>query len=436
MQRFNKLFLFCLGLVFLFSNTFPKDYRAYAQDISTPGDQPPSLAEVDYQTFVPLIVKNEAPPVEPELQIISISFPSDNKILHHTTDWPGFVFRRVQWLSVQINYSGDFQSATDSVTWRVLEPTQEIYNPIPQFVSELPETSWAVQDAGVVDQTHTFKLFIPADAALGLHHFEISLNRNTGSGIVLQDRKTSPEFYVIFNPFNDDSDPRKDTDVYNYYFSPTELNHYSLSGIDINYYGQDYIDFEWVWGREVVWLLNMFDPIIFLPVMAEVQGVRSAKEAVRLLTGKDRWDHRVSDIVRKDSDIIDGEWNSSTPGFTFNWLSAPAIMSFWNWGEAHPMGQCMDFGGLLAAMVKAIGVPVRTVTCVLCHSGVDYDFHVWNEVWLNEVNPGAWSAVDGMADVGPVRRDDLYFQDQLTGGLAVYTYDARTGSRIDVKNQY
>jgi hypothetical protein len=67
---------------------------------------------------------------------------------------------------------------------------------------------------------------------------------------------------------------------------------------------------------------------------------------------------------------------------------------------------------------------------------VDYDFHVWNEVWLNEVNAGAWSAVDGMADVGPVVREDIYFQDQLTGGLAVYTYDARTGKRIDVKNQY
>ena len=186
----------------------------------------------------------------------------------------------------------------------------------------------------------------------------------------------------------------------------------------------------------MIWLLNMFDPIVFLPVMAEVQGVRSAKDAVRLLTAKDRWDHRISDIVRKDSDIMDGEWNSSVPGFTFNWQNVPAIMSFWNWGEAHPMGQCMDFGGLLAAMVKAIGVPVRTVTCVLCHSGVDYDYHVWNEVWLNEVNPGAWSAVDGMADVGPVPREDPYFQAQLTGGIAIYTYDARLARRIDVKNQY
>ena len=110
------------------------------------------------------------------------------------------------------------------------------------------------------------------------------------------------------------------------------------------------------------------------------------------------------------------------------------MMSFWNWGAAHPTGQCMDFGGLLAAMVRAIGVPVRSVTCANCHG---YDYHVWNEVWLNEVNPGAWSAVDGMEDVGPVRRDDAYFGDQITGpGAAVYTYDARTGKRIDVKNQY
>lgn len=435
MVKFNKRFLVCLGIIFLLSSILPAGDFGFAQD-GLPIAPSLTSAEEDSQTFFPTILNGPVSVSQPDIEILTVSFPSDNQIRHYTTAWPDFVFRRVQWLTIQVGFSGEYQAVTDSFSWSVLEPGQVNYQPIPEYTPELPDTSWAVREISTIAPYHTVEIFIPAGAALGEHRFGVSLYRDMLASSALQDLEFSPSFFVIFNPFNDDSDPRKDTDVYNGYFSPTEVNYYALSSIDKNYYGKDYINYEWVYGREVIWIINMYDPIIFLPVMAEVQGVRSAKEAMRLLAAKDRWDHRISDIVRKDSDIIDGEWNTLTPGFTVNWRDAPAIMRFWNWGEAHPMGQCMDFGGLLVAMARAIGVPIRTVTCVYCHGGVDYDFHVWNEVWLNEVNAGAWSAVDGMADVGPVVREDIYFQDQLTGGLAVYTYDARTGKRIDVKNQY
>lgn len=437
MLTFKKWLVFCLGILLLVAGFSPSYNFAFASEEplqgEVPDDSPQTLAEDGYFTYFPAIVNSVFTVSEPALDIFSVSFPSDNKIRHYTTAWPDFVFRRVNWLTIQVEFSGNYQIDTDSFTWSVLEPGQVDYQPIPRYTPELPETSWAVREISTISPYHTVEIFIPVGAALGEHRLGVSLYRELAANSVLQDMEFSPSFYVILNPFNDDSDPRKDTDVYNYYFSPTEVNYYALSGIDKNYYGWDYINLEWVLGREVTWYLNMYDPIVFLPAITEVQGVRSAKDAVRLLTAKNRWDHSISDVIRKDSDIIDGEWRI---GYRFNWLYATEMMSFWNWGEAHPTGQCMDFGGLFAAMARAIGVPVRTVTCAYCHSGLGYDFHVWDEVWLNEVNAGAWSAVDSMEDVGPVRRDDPYFRSQLTDGLAVYTYDARTGKRIDVMNQY
>lgn len=437
MLVFKKWLVFCLGVVLIVAGFFPLRNYAFASEVipqdEMPDDSPDTLVEDSYFTYLPTILNSTYTVSEPDLEIFSVSFPSDNKIRHYTTAWPDFVFRRVNWLTVQIGFSGDYQIDTDHFSWSVLEPGQVDYQPIPEYTPELPDTSWAVREISTLAPYHTVEIFIPAGAALGEHQFGVSLYRELAAKSALQDQEVSPPFNVILNPFNDDSDPRKDTDVYNAYFSPTEVNYYALSDTERNYYGWDYINLEWVLGREVIWYFNMFDPIVFDPVIAEVQGVRSAKDAVRLLTAKARWDHRISDIVPKDSDIIDGEWRT---GYTFNWRNVPEMMSFWNLGAAHPTGQCMDFGGLMAAMARAIGVPVRLVTCAYCHSGLGYDFHVWTEVWLNEVNAGAWSAVDSMEDVGPVRRDDPYFREQLTDGLAVYTYDARTGKRIDVMNQY
>ncbi len=445
MLAFKKWSVFCLGIILIVAGFFPAHNFVFASEVilqdEMPDDSPETLVEDSYFTYLPTILTSAYVVLEPDIEIFSVSFPSDNKIRHYTTAWPDFVFRRVNWLTVQIGFSGDYQMDTDHFSWSVLEPGQVDYQPIPEYSPGLPVTSWAVREISTIEPYHTVEIFIPAGAALGEHQFGVSLYRELAANGALQDQENSPPFYVILNPFNNGVDENgvpkpNDTDVYNAYFSPTEVDYYALSGIDRNYYGSFYIDEVNVYGREVIWTLNMFDPVVFLPVIDEVQGVRSAKDAMRLLAAKDRWDHKISDVIPKDSDIIDGEWNPKTPGFTFNWRDAPAMMSFWNWGEAHPMGQCMDFGGLLAAMARAIGVPVRLVTCVYCHGGVDYDYHVWNEVWLNEVNAGAWSAVDGMADVGPVRRDDPYFREQISGGLAVYTYDARTGRRIDVKKQY
>ncbi len=392
------------------------------------GERQQSPAQGDYPVFLPLILSSDT------TDILGVSFPSFNKDQHHTGNWVGnYVFRRAQKLTVQVQFSGNYQATEDDFIWRVLEPGQQSYQPIPKLISGAPGPGWSVKEINVTSTELTVEIFIPVDAALGEHRFEVSLYRDVNNRNVFQDIEYSPSFFVIFNPFEDDGDTNIDSQVYNAYFSPNEINYYSTSTIERNYYAKVYDpqNNKWVLGGEIIWVLNMSDPVVFLPVIDEVQGVRSAKEAVRLLAAKARWNHKGEDEPT-DSDIIEGNWK----GQKYNWLNVPEMMSFWNWGENHPTGQCMDFGGLMAAMARAIGVPSRLVTCAYCHSGLGYEYHVWTEVWLNEVDGGAWSAVDSMEDIGPVPRNDPYFRGQLTDGKAVYTFDFRTNKRKDVKKEY
>ncbi len=384
----------------------------------------PSTINDDHQIFLPMVSNGKI--VLDELSISSLIFPAENKTAHHTEQWPDYVFRRVQWVKVQVEFSGEFNETTDLVLWSVLGPNQETYDPVPGYSSELADTSWAVKAGNTLDGTRIDELFIPVKASLGEFRLKASLYRNAGSGFELSDEDLSPAFYVIFNPWNDDSDVRADTDVYNREFTLDELSWYALSGSDVNFYGGGSYDN----ASSVNWELYMYDPIVFFPVLDEVQGESSAREAMRKLVDKVRW----NDSTPVPSEIIEGKWKEYT---RINWRNVFDMMLYWNNGSAHPEGQCMDFGGLVAAFGKSIGVPTRMLTlwCIDC----GFEFHVWNEVWLNEVNTSAWSPTDGMENVeASTRQDDLFehFLYYIDRGIHLYTYDAISQSMIDVISEY
>jgi hypothetical protein len=274
--KLNKRFLFCLGIVILITSILPTGTNVFAQDEAKgsaefykpyvlsaspgqmavrefaakstlgdelPGGSVPTIIEDEHLAFFPAVLNGMIAVAHPDIQISSVLFPEDNRTRHHTTDWRQYyVFRRAQWVSLQIGFSSDFQIATDSLLWSVLEPDQINYQAIPEWEASLPATSWAIREIETTGSNRTVEIFIPAGAALGEHLFGISLFRQTAEGNQLQHIQYSPAFYVIFNPFNDDIDPRIDSDVYNNNFSTSELNHYVLSGADYNYYGREYVN--------------------------------------------------------------------------------------------------------------------------------------------------------------------------------------------------
>jgi hypothetical protein len=170
-----------------------------------------------------------------------------------------------------------------------------------------------------------------------------------------------------------------------------------------------------------------------LPAIAEVTGLSSAQTAVASLVDKARWD----DNTPTDSEVLDGRWG---PGFyRADWRDVPAIMAAWDSGNSHPTGQCMDFGGLVSALTQSIGVPSRMLTCVSCydpHNHTIWNFHVWNELWVNHVDSGSWSLADGTYGIGPATRGEPFMQEQASTSTGIYTYDANTGTRENVLPEY
>ncbi len=349
------------------------------------------------------------------LDITAVTFPSGNKTAHHTSQWPDFVFRRAQWLSVKVEFEGLLNPETDSLRWSVADPNQRV-SEIPAWTPSLSDTYWAVREGALIGQSLIMEIFIPAKAAIGPYTLQVNAYRDTGEGNILQDSETSPDFGVIFNPWNDDDDPRYDEDVYNPGFDDDELGWYAASDLDINYYPDGI--------TPVFWALGPFDEDVFLPVFEDVTGVSSARTAMQRL-------------VDMASEILDGQWGWSPNPYKADWRDVPAIMSEWDNGNKHPTGQCMDFGGLVSSFARAIGVPARMLTCLNCADGLGgvWEFHVWNEVWIKDVSSDYWSPVDATYDIGPTTIQDPFIQQEVSTSTGIYAYDARTKSR-DILLEY
>jgi hypothetical protein len=200
---------------------------------------------------------------------------------------------------------------------------------------------------------------------------------------------------------------------------------------------------EWRWyGKARVWTLRPQNELVFRKAMEFVDGNKSANIATDLLT------------ISVSTDILRGRWDGA-PASIDNGNIIFHLGSLKNTG-VRPFGQCMTFSAMLCGLVRSIGIPNRMVTNINDIAKLDaagkpkqwWNFHAWNEAWLNEVTPNDWSGHDstpGMI-VLTERRNSIDFQERLgvwaRGGDAtfwetkVFTYDAKTKSRIDVTKKY
>lgn len=144
------------------------------------------------------------------------------------------------------------------------------------------------------------------------------------------------------------------------------------------------------------------------------------------------------DAIPENSEVLRGRWGPPY-NYRVNWRNAPAIVQAWETGSDHPTGQCMDFGGLLAAFGRSVGVPTRMINCVSCYDNyndMEWNYHVWNEVWLENGSSGTWYPADGTYGKGPTSRKDPFIQSEISTSSAVYTHDANSSSRLDLLALY
>lgn len=346
-----------------------------------------------------------------------------------------------------------------AIFWRVKPPSKTAYTFIRYWPGNTPPPPDEWRYTG---QYPTYHIYIPRGEEVGLHKLQaISFTWwGMDSNWFMYSFKDAPDFYVVFNPWNDDEWPDiYDRDV----FMPTltltkkQVEEYSLGTQTTTYNRSD-------WSNTIVtktYELHSGKKQVFETVMDFIKGETSAVAASRTL-------------AESANGMLEGRWptqedwdayrnNPSDPklhpyaGGTnpSDWTSVLDIVKKWQAGSKAKVkyAQCFVYGALLNAFLRSADIPSRSVTTWDSYSplsGAIWNFHVWDEAWLPLHNGvDGWSAVDATYKVGPASRDDVrkkafaknynvkWIHDEVNYEPAshVYTYNPDTGL-IDVREQY
>lgn len=237
-----------------------------------------------------------------------------------------------------------------------------------------PVNGWSLEPA----DGHV-QLNIPANAVVGLYSVE--------------DGESKIAMSVLFNPFSEEDDV--------YMEGEEERNEYVLNDV----------------GR--IWVGASTSPssIPWLYAQFRTKVIKCAMHMIDLMTAEDRNDplkvcRHISAMVNSQDDggVLAGRWdgkyrNGTSPSA---WTGSAAILKeYWRGLQPVRYGQCWVFAGVFTSVMRALGIPCRTITnFVSAHDTTEpynravdmyydsegnsieeknsdsiWNFHVWNSFW-------------------------------------------------------
>ena len=305
-----------------------------------------------------------------------------------------------------------------------------------------------------------------APAEVGKYKLEVILFRK-GNRV---DSK-STDLYLLFNPWEGSEAV--------YLAEASEIDEYVLSDSGVMYYGTGYTR-DWVFGQYEAGVLD----IVFKVLDRATNGTKNNAVTIS---------RAISAIANNytKGGIIEGRWNSGFAGGThpLDWTSSVQILKEYNrTNRPVKYGQCYIFAGVVTTILRAMGIPTRTITtdspavdktrdilvnrCIdedgysytegeFCGADFFWNYHVWNEVWLSredlrDESPYhshyGWQALDGTSSVvnegryqiGPAPlsavklgetnvtyETDVFFADVMAPAVT-WLVDSKTGQRKKV----
>jgi len=198
-------------------------------------------------------------------------------------------------------------------------------------------------------------------------------------------------FWVIFNAVPGSSDVQV-----NGLPTPAAYYAYVTRGWDNAYFGtatsngvKDTLGR--VEGGKVTFTLDPQKAVVYLKSMALVDSARAWKSAKG----------SVDAIAGGASNGLPSGWPPMLPRKLPTSYNVPVILAQLQDPANKLCGQCMFYGSIGEALTRSLGIPDRLVTTVNSIVGVKgvagawtWNFHVWDEVWLNQVTMKDWSAYD------------------------------------------
>ncbi|CAK8691236.1 unnamed protein product [Clavelina lepadiformis] len=263
----------------------------------------------------------------------------------------------------------------------------------------------------------TVQVNVPADAIIGRYKLTVEVTSVLDDGPKTE-RIAKPDVIVIFNPF-------KPADVC-FMDDEAQRDEYLLKDTGIIYYGQYYR----MGGKR--WFFGQFEEgILDIALKLLREDSRAKKNPVKSL--KQRFSpvycSRVLSAMVNCSDdkgVLYGRWDGEYADGKrpTTWDGSVKILKQWNETNMEPVkyGQCWVFSGLLTTVLRALGIPARSVTNFQSAHDVEFNmtidtfvdedgekadidvgdsiwnFHVWNEGYFRrpDLPKGydGWQAVD------------------------------------------
>jgi len=247
----------------------------------------------------------------------------------------------------------------------------------------------------------TVEVNIPATAIIGRYKVAVEVQSTCKDGVKV-DRKVQPDVFVIFNPFCPDDDV--------YLENAAQQDEYVMNDTGIIYYGTAYRQggMRWLFGQFEEGILSIAMKLLREEPMAKKNPLKSLKkrssptQCVRILSAMVN--------CGDDDGVLWGNWSGDYSGGASptSWSGSVKILKDWNSSKMQPVkfGQCWVFSGVFTTVMRALGIPARSVTNFnSAHdtefnmtidkfineegdevdTGVEdsiWNFHVWNEAWF------------------------------------------------------
>ncbi|XP_078688322.1 protein-glutamine gamma-glutamyltransferase K-like isoform X1 [Branchiostoma floridae x Branchiostoma belcheri] len=367
------------------------------------------------------VIKNlEKPKVPPQkdeqLKVTSVDFrATSNRGPHHTDEFEkqGLIVRRGQAFDIGLELNRPYSRTKDKITLefrigKYPKPSKGTLIKVTVGTERLSTGKWGAKLENTSGNFVGLSVMSPANSIVGKFDFYVQTEHEGTKFRTAKDDKNT--VIILFNPWCSDDQVYLD--------DKSKLEEYVLNETGFIYVGSK----RRISGRP--WNFGQFDDPVLDTSLYLLDRARMAYTSrwnpiniIRVLTAQ---------INSLDDDgVLVGNWSGEYDDGVEPWVwngSVKILEQFYNTKESVQYGQCWVFSGVTTSVLRALGIPARSVTNfgsahdTDANLTVDYhfddkdepiedlnndsiwNFHVWNESWMARpdlpAGYGGWQAFD------------------------------------------
>lgn len=370
-----------------------------------------TISDEDFKAKVKVLDVEDKP--SDALKVMSLDLHlNQNRREHHTKEYDqtDLILRRGQAFTLSISFGREIDPTHDRLVLQVTygDQPKESKGTLVRLPVEWTKDAkssdfakcWEVCTLDTVEKTVTLTLTSPADSYIGVYdlYVETQLKGEDKMKRHKHDRDANKDIILLFNPWCADDTVYLET--------PEWRKEYVLNESGSVWVGNHFRN------RGRPWNFGQFsepclEAALYLLDMGELgdSGRNSPVSIVRIISAL---------VNSMDQDgMLEGRWTREYPKkCTLPWMwtgSVKIIQEFMSTGKSVQYGQCWVFSCLVTTLLRALGIPTRSVTNFEsahdtdCSMTIDFhydedgnpesdlddskwNFHVWNESWFRRLD--------------------------------------------------